>query len=575
MNPYLTGSGRSLLAAAILFIATGALSGHWVMLLIGAVLVAILALSYYGLLASALALERRLLLVEVNTPDGAAFGTLHTGRPVTLQLRIHNRAGTSLRGLTLDAHTSGSLESVDAAPMALNLPGYSALECDMSLRARETGRWFLHGFKVTICDVMGLVAVGEYVATPTALKFLPEIVVGQHRSDRFMRRKARDREGMHLVRQMGFGSDLRELRDHQAGDPFRAIAWKATARTGRLMVKDYESELVLGSYLCLDVSSTMRGGGQDPRRAPSKLEHALQLSVGYADKVTATHDRLGLITFDEKIHGHLRPRDGKPHMRKVLHHLIGVRHIVDEELTEYTDLEVAELVARYLLIHERLDFRRKAISRRDSQRAARDGDSRAVVRELLDYEGEAYDFDLLQKWVASALKEEEKRFDDPSLHTGVLGYSRLSPLRRFCHLRGIEIPYRVETRLGQKERGLVQCLEEILAHTRNSHFILIVTDLCGIMNTELIVRGLRLAQARRHKVAFLSPFTPDYVHLKPTRGQERTETLHELFTLAENEERRSIVKAIRGLGIPVVRIGPTSTLPEVTRHLGQLMRRRR
>ena len=31
----------------------------------------------------------------------------------------------------------------------------------------------------------------------------------------------------------GEGDDLRELREHQPGDPFRKIAWKASARRGR------------------------------------------------------------------------------------------------------------------------------------------------------------------------------------------------------------------------------------------------------------------------------------------------------------------------------------------------------
>ena len=37
----------------------------------------------------------------------------------------------------------------------------------------------------------------------------------------------------------------------------------------------------------------------------------------------------------------------------------------------------------------------------------------------------------------------------------------------------------------------------------------------------------------------------------------------------------AIIKAIRGVGIPVVQIGPEETLDGVTRKIGQLMRRRR
>lgn len=571
MNPYLTGAGRALLASAILFIAVGVIGGQWALLLLGALQVAILAMAYQGLLPAALALERRLLSVEVSPPEGTSLGTLRTGRPVRLALRVRNRAGTTLHGVRLTPHAGSGLRLLEAVPHDLHLPGYSALSCDMSVQAELTGRWFIHGFKVHITDLLGLIAVGEYVASPTPLKFLPDALGGRGRALSARRARVRDREGVHKVRQMGFGSDLRELRDHQHGDPFRAIAWKATARTGRLMVKDYESEMVLGAYMLLDVSSTMRGGGLGPH---NKLEHAITLATQFADQITSSNDRVGLITFDEKIHGHLRPRDGKAQMRQLLQHLIGVRHIVDEELTEFTELEVAELLARYLLVHERLDFRRRSLERRDVERAADEHADQQFNRELLALDRNAYDFELLQDWVKAALSDEKRRFGDPSLDAGVPQYKRTSALRRFCHLRGVEIPYRVETRLGQKERGLVQAFEEILAHTRESQLILVVSDLCGIMNTELIVRGLRLAQSRRHRVAFIAPFTPSYVAEPPVKANMRQRVVHELFTLAEREERQATIQAIEKLGIPVVQIGPEDSLHRIMRHLGRGLRRR-
>jgi hypothetical protein len=175
-----------------------------------------------------------------------------------------------------------------------------------------------------------------------------------------------------------------------------------------------------------------------------------------------------------------------------------------------------------------------------------------------------YDGARLKSWVRAVLPQEEETFDDRSMHAGVL---EASPglLRRFCQLRGIEIPYRLETRLGQKERGLVQCLEEILASSRTPNTVLIVSDLCGIMNTELIVRGLRLAQARRHRVAFVAPYTPDYV--QPRRDTGREAVLHELFSLAEADDRSHVISAIESLGIPVISVGPADTIGMVFRRL--------
>jgi uncharacterized protein (DUF58 family) len=307
----------------------------------------------------------------------------------------------------------------------------------------------------------------------------------------------------------------------------------------------------------------MRGGRSGLEGQPAtKLEHGLRMAMGLAQQISAGGDRVGLITFDEKIHGHMRPRDGKRHLSQVVQHLIGTRHIIDEDLTEYTEQEVAELLARYLMIQERLDFRRKP--GRAHKGVGQGLDYWSFSRELVEPDQSLYDMQLLEQWVGAALEDEEEKFGDLCLHTGVPGYEHASALRRFCHLRGVELPYRVEARLGQKERGLAQCIEEILAHARDAHTVVIISDLCGIMNTELLSRGLRAARARRHRLAFVSPFTPDYTQVPQGRGQ----MLHELFSLAEAEDRSSVIKTIQSQSIPVVPLAPHDSLGYVLRNLG-------
>ncbi|MBH23107.1 MAG: hypothetical protein CMH57_01350 [Myxococcales bacterium] len=573
MNPYLTDAGRALLVTTILFIVVGSISGAWVLLLLGVTLSAVLVLACASLLPGALVLERRLVKVEVEAADdGAELARLVTGQPVRLMLTIINRGSAALRRVSLTPRLGSSLEVVEHAPQGFGLIGGGALSCDVSLVTRETGRHMLHGFHIRVRDVLGLFEVGEYVASSVPLKFLPNIRWGQAmKPDRSIKAVNPDRIGLHFVVQRGFGTELRELRHHHHGDPFRDIAWKATARTGRLMVKEYESEQLLNTYLCLDISSTMRGGYRHAADVPSKLEHALRMAASYARASLTNSDRVGLITFDEKIYGHIHPREGKGTLNAIMNHLVGLRHVVDEGLTEYTDAEVTELIVRYLMVQERLDFRRRDVKR--VKGIGQGADYWSFSRDVIDSEQSEFDVELLRRWIGSIMGREQDRFGDPALASGVVGYPETDLIRRFCHLRGLEIPYRVETRLGQKERGLVQALEEIVSHARDSHLVVIISDLCGIMNHELILRGLRLARVRRHKVVFLTPFTPDYVQKGELSG--RATTLHELFTLAELDERTQIADAISQLGIPIIPIGPEVSLQQALRELGARTRRRR
>jgi len=56
---------------------------------------------------------------------------------------------------------------------------------------------------------------------------------------------------------MGSGTDLVSLRDYQHGDPLRMIHWKATARTGRIMVRNMADESTGSFVLKLDTSTVL------------------------------------------------------------------------------------------------------------------------------------------------------------------------------------------------------------------------------------------------------------------------------------------------------------------------------
>ena len=66
--------------------------------------------------------------------------------------------------------------------------------------------------------------------------------------------------GVH--RRVGAGTDLLQLRDYQKGDPLRRIHWKATARTGQLMVRQLADEGNGMFTLHIDCSETLWPDGE-------------------------------------------------------------------------------------------------------------------------------------------------------------------------------------------------------------------------------------------------------------------------------------------------------------------------
>jgi len=74
----------------------------------------------------------------------------------------------------------------------------------------------------------------------------------------------------------GAGQDLHSLREYQPLDDVRHIDWKATARQGRLIVREFTAEEDRRIHLVLD---TTLGGGED---APSRFERGVTLAATLA-----------------------------------------------------------------------------------------------------------------------------------------------------------------------------------------------------------------------------------------------------------------------------------------------------
>ena len=524
MSPYLTSRGRWLLISGTIFLSVGALMSEPLIVLLGQVQIAALAIAFMLLVPGAIALDRRRVRMEIDLAQSALLSSTHlVAQPVRYMVRLINESQTTLYQVCATPFGAEGLRMtpVQSAPM---LPARSKLLKPFEVTADLSGRLALHGFDVCICDPLGLIETKDYLPCTFPMEFYPRYVRQRRAAAQGSRALARREGGRHPVSTMGLGTDVRELREHLPGDPLRHIAWKATVRRGKLISKNYEHETAQSVYLLLDISSSMRGG----QRPGQKLERAMELALGMADQILRQRDSVGLITFDEKLYGHLPPSSSPHQLRRLIHHMIGLHAIVDADLTELDDDEVEALLADYLLIQDRLDFRKG---------------------EEVD-EATGLNSKLLKRWVNSVLAKNRELYASAALSEGVV-QSAASKLRQFAQLRGLRLPYRVEARLGMKERGLVESIEVIARAARGPHQLIIFTDLCGVMNMELLARGLKLAALKGHQVRFIVPFTPSFYDPLDQPASPKYAVLRDLFTSAERDERARVVERLRSLGAQV------------------------
>ena len=154
----------------------------------------------------------------------------------------------------------------------------------------------------------------------------------------------RERAGLVHARRRGFGLELRELREHMPGDSYRHIAWAASARRGRLITREFESDAMVSAWLMVDVSPSMFWG----QAGSARIDFALEAAFALASSLSARGDRIGVLLYDERVRVALPPRSGKGQATRVLEVLMEAYHLIHEDRTDTTERELLEAVARWL-----------------------------------------------------------------------------------------------------------------------------------------------------------------------------------------------------------------------------------
>ncbi len=120
--------------------------------------------------------------------------------------------------------------------------------------------------------------------------------------------------GIHKTRQMSLGTDFTGIRKYEVGDEYRRIDWKASARTQKLMMRQYETERNIRMFIILDIGATMAAG----RPENSKLEAAIRAALMLAKMAMERKDHVGLLSWSTKQHSFLKPGLGDAHYYRML-----------------------------------------------------------------------------------------------------------------------------------------------------------------------------------------------------------------------------------------------------------------
>lgn len=121
-------------------------------------------------------------------------------------------------------------------------------------------------------------------------------------------------QGIKRFRRLGNNQEFEQIRDYVQGDDYRTLNWKATARSGRMMVNNYQDERSQQVVSVIDKGRLMHM----PFEGLSLLDWSINASLALSNIAIKKGDKAGLVTFQHKVSLVLPPSGQGKQMHSIL-----------------------------------------------------------------------------------------------------------------------------------------------------------------------------------------------------------------------------------------------------------------
>lgn len=103
--------------------------------------------------------------------------------------------------------------------------------------------------------------------------------------------------GLKKIRRIGHTMEFEQIKDYVQGDDLRNINWKATAKSNKLMVNQYQDERSQPVYSVIDKGRVMKM----PFEGLSLLDYAINASLVISNVALKKQDKAGVFAFSRKV----------------------------------------------------------------------------------------------------------------------------------------------------------------------------------------------------------------------------------------------------------------------------------
>lgn len=284
-----------------------------------------------------------------------------------LRLEVHERfpACFEVRGRTLHAgeHARGASTSEPLAPLVRNLappeaddpsggpdvtsvPANGPFDLLRVYRSDRRGVHELGDLRLRLRGRFGLVERQARLAGKLLVRVEPPLLGLRRTLELAASERWRDL-GVRTIRRRGGMTEFESLRELVRGDDVRQVDWKASARRGKPILRQFREERGQELIVVFDCGRRMAAtSSADPHGAPrrfgrpvrgwTKLDHALDAGLQIAAVALQEGDRVGVLAFDDRVRVFLPPARGAGRLERLREAVFAL-----EPSTREADLERA------------------------------------------------------------------------------------------------------------------------------------------------------------------------------------------------------------------------------------------
>jgi uncharacterized protein (DUF58 family) len=427
-----------------------------------------------GALIVGLSVARAITLLNVARVRTAGFEMvwrgsgrsvrLVKGQTLTIVAEVRNRDTRAARYVQLRVVGSPSV-SIEIEVDSGEVPAGGRLEVPVRVRAKRVGRHGLFGLGLELRGSPGLFEVPLTFSNPFGVEVLPHAgAPGRVPAPG----AGLLRMGRRNARRSGDATEFSEIREHQLGDSLKRVAWKASARRGKLLVRKYEIEERDVVWFVLDAAVELWAG----RVGVAPMDLAIDGVAELAHQHLASGHDVGLLVLANGAVSRVSPGRGARHKRALVEALAATPTTLEPERSGLDERGVALRVLEHL-------------------------------RALLSVESQAVhpgDLDAVAQLAGRALAQAP--FPDSKVRAST---PREALLRTYLAAFGIGGPPRLEPRPATADELLADTVLTLTRGRGLGNLIYIVSPLPDEERHERLAPTLRRAQRSRARLRWLHP----------------------------------------------------------------------